>query len=112
MKVENIPAGELVVMTSELYQEFAQGGCVPACHLTNEWINIGDKFHLSSIKEWDGQWKYGEFVTSTRDVMLSELATANEYNKKQYDRFIIKDTEYKDSSRRGGCFRINGKIVH
>jgi len=111
MKVEEIPSGKVIIMTPELYQEFAQGGCVPACHLTNQWINIGDRFHLSPIKQWDGNWKLGEFLTEIRDVMLSELATSEEYNRKQYELFLQKDTEYKKSDRRGGCFRVNGKMV-
>ena len=114
MKVEKIPSGEIVIMTPELYQEFCQGGCVPACHLTNEWINIGDNFHLSLIKQWDGWWKTGKFVTTDRDVMLSEFATAKKYNKIQIEKFKKADDSYKalPESQRGGCFRVNGKIVH
>lgn len=113
MNVEQIPANELVVMTPELYQEFCQGGCVPACHFTNEWINIGDQFHLCTINQWNGQWNTGEFITAERDVMLSASATAEQYNANQIALFTAQDERYKEvlKSRRGGCFRVNGKIV-
>lgn len=110
MKVNEIPANELVEMTPVLYQEFCQGGCVPACHFTNEWINIGDKFTLTTIQEWIGKMWDDTFETEERDVMLSVGVTAEQYNEWQLNQYKKARVEY-NNPRRGGCFRINGKIV-
>ena len=112
MKVSEIPANTLVTMTPELYQEFAQGGCVPACHLTHEWINMGDKFKLSTVPHWTMTGStYGH--ETTIDVMLSEKATVKAYNAKM-EKQIAASKLYKEKMTEGrtGCFRINGKIVH
>lgn len=111
MKVAEIPSGKLVIMTPELYQEFAQGGCVPACHLTHEFINIGEKFHLSNVPHWSmiGS-NYGH--ETTIDVMLAEKSTVKEYNKKMKHE-IEERKKHKEFQTQGrtGCFRINGIIV-
>lgn len=112
MKVAEIPSGKLVIMTPELYQEFAQGGCVPACHLTHDWINIGDKFHLSNVPHWSMEGSnFGN--ETTIDVMLAEKSTVRAYNKKM-KQYIEDRRNRKEQGTMGrtGCFRINGKIVH
>lgn len=111
MKVEEIPANELVIMTPELYQEFAQGGCVPACHLTHNWINIGDKFKLSTVPHWSMTGStYGH--ETTIDVMLAENSTVEAYNKKMAKE-IKNAKKRKEALTKGrtGCFRVDGKIV-
>lgn len=113
MKVSEIPANKLIVMTPELYQEFAQGGCVPACHLTNKWINIGEMFKLVSIPthKMAGNQRYG--TVENIDVMLAEHSDPKNFIKKQAK--IIKEyDDLREQDRRQGrtgCFRINGKIV-
>jgi hypothetical protein len=113
MKVEEIPANELVVMTPELYQQFAQKGCVPKCHLTGKWINMGDKFKLTTIDthSHDGNILYG--MMKTIDVMLAENSDPKDYI--AYHKKRLKDIEAirKKDKENGhtGCFRINGKIV-
>ncbi|TDQ12192.1 hypothetical protein [Pedobacter metabolipauper] len=116
MSVEEIPSDTLVEMTPELYQEFAQGGCVPACHLSEKWINIGDKFRLATLPcaYHPSGGTAGLIRIEERDVMLSESADEKKFVKIQYK--ILSDWEKgrKEAIKkgRGGCFRINGKIVH
>ncbi len=116
MKVEEIPANKLILMTPQLYQEFAQGGCIPACHLTDEWINIGDKFRLVTLPcaYHPSGGTAGLVKIEERDVMLSELADEKKFVNLQYK--MLKDWEKGQKQAikqgKGGCFRVNGKIVH
>ena len=113
MKVIDIPANELVTMTPELYQEFCRGGCVPACHLTTEWISIGDQFHLSTVKQApyailsDAAEKPETW--ETRDVMLSAAVTVEQYNAATIE--TLNKAAAKMRAERRGCYRVNGKIV-
>lgn len=111
MKVQEIPSGKLVIMTPDLYQEFAQSGCVPACHLTHDWINIGDKFKLSTVPHWKDEGSvYGN--ETTVDVMLSEESTVELYNEKMKAEIEYKRKHKSEMTKgRTGCFRINGVIV-
>lgn len=109
MRVEEIPANELVEMTPELYQEFCIGGCVPMCHLTFNYIKIGDKFKLSSLDVATKKGSNNYTRKETMDVMLSADADVEKFKK------IQDDLMYQEEKRRkagGGCFRVNGKIVH
>lgn len=112
MTVKDIKSGELLMMTPSLYQEFAQGGCVPACHLTHEWINIGDIFHLSTVPHWSMTGSnYGH--ETTIDVMLAEKSTVEDYNLKMKKEIAdARDFKEQQTQGRTGCFRINGEIVH
>lgn len=113
MKVSEIKSDELVVMTPELYQEFAQGGCVPACHFTHKFINIGDEFKLASIDEYNsgGNNRYG--MVKTHTVMLAATTDTKAYLK--YHESRIKDREAlmaKDRvDGRTGCFVVDGIII-
>lgn len=115
MTVEQIPANELVTMTSELYQEFCQGGCVPACHLTTKWINIGDKFRLATLPcaYHPSGGTAGMLRIEERDVMLSELADDKTFVEIQHKLVEGWEKGHKQAVKegRGGCFRVNGKIV-
>lgn len=116
MKVEEVPADTLVEMTPELYQEFCIGGCVPQCHHTQKWIRIGDKFKLSTVPiafHPSGQTA-GLYDLKTKEVMLSEPVLVEDFIKIQQQ---IVSNSHEDRRKRiasghGGCFRINGKIVH
>lgn len=116
MKVEKVPANTLVEMTPDLYQEFAQGGCVPACHLTGKWINMGDLFKLSTVPVavHPSGSTGGLKMLETKEVMLSKDADVEAFIKKQEAE--VKEWEKNKQQAikegRGGCFRINGKIVH
>jgi len=103
MKVKDILSGEVIPMTPELYQEFAQGGCVPACHLTNQWINIGDMFYLATVPNLE---KIGsaEYI----DVMLAEKSSVKAY----IDKINRKIKEKRKEWERTGCFRVDGQIIH
>lgn len=115
MKVEEVPADQLVEMTPELYQEFCIGGCVPRCHLTKQWIKMGDKFKLSTVPVAVGKSgaTIGYRTLETKEVMLSEKADVKKFIKLQ----MKEVSDYKNSRRDsiaagyGGCFRVNGKIV-
>lgn len=114
MKVSEIPPNELTIMTAELYQEFAQSGCVPACHLTNKWINIGDHFKLVTIPTHKiaGNQRYG--MVENIDVMLAAESDPKKFIKKQAD-IIKKYSDLREQDRRQGrtgCYRVNGEIVH
>lgn len=115
MTVEEIPANELVTMTPELYQEFCIGGCVPACHLTKNWIKMGDKFMLATLPcaYHPSGGTAGMLRIEERDIMLSEFAKKDLFVKIQHK--LVDDWEkgHKQAIKygRGGCFRVNGKIV-
>ena len=108
MKIEDIPADVLVEMTPELYQEFCLGGCVPMCHLTLQPIRIGELFKLAKLTAAIRSGSNNFNKLETTDVMLSQNASAEEFEKRH------KDAVYQEELRRkrgGGCFRVNGKIV-
>lgn len=116
MKVEEVPADTLVEMTPDLYQEFCIGGCVPMCHMTGNWIKIGEMFKLSTVPtaHHPRGSTAGYLTLETKEVMLSEnvrvedFIKANELIVSEYD----KKRREEIAAGRGGCFRINGKIVH
>lgn len=107
-KVLDIPADEIVIMTQELYQEFCHFGCVPCCHLTSAWINIGDKFKLATvdIAIKKGSQNYNE--SESREVMLSEHASVEELKILEAKKLT---TEQERRAKGGGCYRVNGRIV-
>lgn len=115
MKVSEIPSNELVIMTPELYQEFCQGGCVPACHLTDEWISLGDKFKLATVPvaHHPSGATAGLQRLETKEVMLAEKSSVDVFIRIQESK--VKQWEENKQQvikeGRGGCFRVNGKIV-
>lgn len=60
-----------------------------------KWIEIRDSF----------------FNDVTKEVMLCENCTPNEFSKREKDGLSNKIREY-EKPKKGGCFRVNGKIVH
>jgi translation initiation factor 2B subunit (eIF-2B alpha/beta/delta family) len=121
MKVSEIISNELTLMTPDFYQEFAQNGCVPACHLTHEWINIGDKFKLATVDNksiFDPANENPNVHSKLIDVMLAEKSSVEDYVKYKQD--LEKERldairEHREAARkegRTGCYRIDGKIVH
>jgi hypothetical protein len=60
-----------------------------------KWIEIRDRF----------------FNDVTKEVMLCENCTPDEFSKREKDGFSENIREY-EKPKKGGCFRINGKIVH
>lgn len=116
MKVEEVPADTLIEMSVELYQEFCIGGCVPQCHLTKQWIRIGDKFKLSTVPvaHHPSGATGGLLRLETREVMLCESANVEDFIKEQEK--LVNNWEASKANAiakgLGGCFRVNGKIVH
>lgn len=130
MKVEEIPADQLVEMTELFHRSFKAAGCDPECHCCANKIPIGAKFKLATVMQKPTVWGNGlekgidilkGKITTLKDmndndmvhsheVMLCEVCTPVMYHEK-----VIKELEGKIAERdkpRGGCFRINGKIVH
>lgn len=116
MSVEEIPSDELVAMSDSWHKEFNESGCDPMCHCCKKMISIGDKFKLaitSSIRRYPPYKKYDNNI----DVMLCENCTVENYDIKAVmeakERWETKPPERMfKKSEGGGCFRINGKIVH
>jgi hypothetical protein len=131
MKIEEIKADELVVMTKDLHRIFSSNGCNPTCHNCLEFIPIDSSFKLSTIKKlsnpvWgDGltraikvlnekitsfMWGNSNIAITTKEVMLCENCTPEQYLSKSIKQLKKEVKEMRD--RQKGCFRINGKIVH
>lgn len=137
MGIEEIPSDELIEMTELFHRAFNAAGCNPACHCCYHFINVGDNFKLSTVREvkinsgdsanssnvaferdrlkvLTGEIESSERVKDiTHEVMLCKYCTSDLFQKKQLDK--VKDLskkaqEYYD--RGGGCFRVNGKIIH
>lgn len=72
---------------------------------------MGDLFHLSTVKEAPyavlSERAADPDTWETHDVMLSGAVTVEQYNKHEIDTLNAQAKEL----RRGGCFRVNGKIV-
>lgn len=127
MKIEQIPSDEIVVMTSEMHRLFNAAGCNPMCHCCKEMIPIGNKFHLGTIER--SCWERGEgnkYLSSykkptgkveSKEVMLCDRCTPETYKYLETKMFEENEAEFQRLKRKhirngGGCFRINGKIVH
>ena len=108
MKIEEIPADELVEMTSHLYRLFSAGGCKPMCHACNKKIKVGEKFKLATMVTATRKGSLNYNNLESREVMLCNDCKVEDLNKPE----IVKIE--KEKARRaagGGCFRVNGKIV-
>lgn len=129
--VEDIPSNKNIPMTVAFDRIFRAVGCVPTCHCCDTQINENDLFKLAVVSDTPrdvrsypkerrallkGEKKsvriYQNDVTlHEHEVMLCGTCTSNLYMQRQ-----IADAEKqaKDQSRpgyRGGCFRVNGKLV-
>lgn len=124
--IEKIPPNTIISMTPAFHQLFNAAGCNPMCHCCKEWLPIGSQFKLSTIEELG--FKYGSGnnressrmiptgQTETKEVMLCENCTTEDYNHYQSKMFSENEKEYKRREKLhyeqgGGCFRINGKII-
>jgi len=116
MSVEDIPADEIIKMTDLLHRTFSAAGCIPACHCCKKWLPVGEDFKLSTVKlttvmaQGGGNNYPGAGNLTTKEVMLCSECTSEKYAA-MTDKKI---QEYKDWQKQtgGGCFRVNGKIVH
>ncbi len=136
MEVEEIPSNQLIEMTEIVHSSFKKHGCDPMCHCCNKVLIIGGLFKLSTVRDAVAEANNGlinkdkinliksgkdkielsyngidftveekDLFKPSRDVMLCDECTPELYEDKE-KRKILK---YHIS---GGCFRINGKIVH
>lgn len=114
MSIEEIPADEVIVMTSVLHRAFKAGGCAPMCHFCLKDLEIGKHFKLatvegstsSNLSHIDYPANYS--TTITKEVMLCDVCTAKQYNKRTKKH----KAEYEArKAAGGGCYRVNGKIV-
>lgn len=117
LTIEEIPSGELMQMSISWHNAFNVAGCNPMCHCCEKMIAVGNWFKLSVTSTFRHYPPYMRYNNSI-DVMLCDKCTVEQYEEK-----VVKDHklnwEYKapekSPSKRysgGGCFRINGKIIH
>lgn len=115
MNIEEIPSDELVVMTLEWYKQFELSLCRPMCHSCLEYIPVGTVFHLATVKAGDSHFIAGKGTRiniQSRDVMLCEKCTPETLDENNRIRKEEKRLREIERAKSGGCFRINGKIIH
>nr|GFC79396.1 hypothetical protein [Tanacetum cinerariifolium] len=113
MTVAEIPADELVEMTSILLRAFQAGGCSPICHCCCKRLAIGSSFHLATV---DTHKRHGRGTANSgiglhathesREVMLCadcDIAKMNAMTAEQRQAY----EDYR--AKGGGCHRINGQ---
>lgn len=137
MSIEEIPSDQVFDMSELFHRSFKAAGCDPACHCCYKFIPVGEKFKLSTIREVRVDMSHtsntsetafaqdrlkvikGDLIKSpsiideTKEVMLCKKCTSGLFHKKQLDAaHISSDLAKKYYQRGGGCFRVNGKILH
>lgn len=113
--ISELPSDQDIEMTELMYRAFNAGGCRPICHCCFKELEVGLHFKLSTVLSYFnkrsiavGISHFGSDPTS-QEVMLCDVCDVNSFNKmtkkklKEYE-------EYRNNG--GGCFRINGKVVH
>lgn len=114
--IQEIPANTDVEMTPTYHRLFVAGGCRPCCHLCLKNIEVGQKFKLSTVNEFEtpsGSSNSGlsiaTYPITSQEVMLCSKCTVEDFN----DRTDKAKKAYEEHRKKGGgCYRINGKIVH
>ncbi len=91
------------------------GGVGPAMSY-EEYIKIKKKNNfldrLVDIDERDWERTKERFYNEgTKEVMLCESCTVEEFKKRENEMWSQEIREY-NKPKRGGCFRVNGKIIH
>ena len=137
MSIEEIPSNELVEMTALFHRAFNAAGCNPACHCCYRFIEVGDKFKLSTVRDVhtqkhgtsnigegafakdrlkviEGKIEKADRVTDvTHEVMLCIKCTPELFHERQHKEAKEHTEQYEKYRKNGGgCFRINGKIIH
>jgi len=115
MSIEEIPSDKPHVMTDVWFKSFRVNGCTPCCHSCGEWINVGDDFMLMTIKsrltkDPERGQNYVSVEVQSVDAMVCTKCDLKKYEKSQYA--SAAEYERKRQTQGGGCFRVNGKIVH
>lgn len=122
MSIEEIPADQVVVMTDQLHRSFQANGCNPCCHSCGAWIKPNELFQLVTRKSRTHYPRKEDGRVSTHrnyvengelasvEIMICNNCDPDDFEKRQYeDSKLFKERQKKYS---GGCYRINGKIVH
>jgi hypothetical protein len=80
---------------------------------SNLWKNPNNKVSIFNSSEEDNWIKIRDrfFNDTTKEVMLCETCSPDEFLKREKDGFSKTIREY-EKPKKGGCFRIGGKIVH
>jgi len=114
MTIEQIPSDELTAMTDTFYKAFKASGCKPRCHCCSKEIKTNNFFKLGTVVNApkidsvsSGYSKWQE--TESREVMLCDECSVDDYNNMSVEA-IKSYEEYRKKG--GGCFRVNGKIIH
>lgn len=129
MKVEEIPADETLEMSITWHRAFNAAGCNPQCHCCRQYIPIGGLFKLATVNETPNVYGWGLEAgiklllgkvkqinwggrqrLHTKEVMLCDICTPEAYKERQIK--IMEGQITERDKPKGGCFRINGKIVH
>lgn len=127
MKIEEIPPDEIVEMTPIFHRLFNAVGCNPMCHCCKKMLPIGVNFRLGTVEKMNYHYSSGnprqsmrmikDEITNSKEVMLCSTCTAETYKyyqekmfEENKEEFLRREAEHKE--RGGGCFRVNGKIVH
>jgi hypothetical protein len=103
MGIEEIPADQKLTMTDEWHRAFKAAGCNPMCHCCGEYISNGKVFKLATVNtlyKMNGE---------SKEVMLCDECTVEKMNALTEAR--KKEIEER-SANGGGCYRVNGKIIH
>jgi|JI10StandDraft_1071094.scaffolds.fasta_scaffold34252_8 hypothetical protein len=89
MSIRDIPANEIVTMSTNLHRAFCSQGCEPACHGCSKSLPPGSQFQLATLEN-----KTAKSV----DVMLCEMCKPS--------------SELAERIRPSGqgCFRVNGEV--
>lgn len=120
--ISKIPADEVTTMTDYWHRAFAAHGCNPCCHSCGDWIKPGHTFQLATVKAIYAHQKRGNggvegFATrskngelQTREVMICGKCDAKDFEKRQYEENEL--YKKRRAEEGGGCYRVNGVIVH
>lgn len=125
MNIEEIPSDELIEMSEIWHRAFNAAGCNPGCHCCNKFINVNDKFKLSTIPIREPihtnyldqldkgieSYKNGT-ISESKEVMLCDKCTVEMFIKKDIENLKERKKLFVPKPEHQGCFRINGKIVH
>lgn len=137
IKIEEIPADKLFQMTDFWHRAFNAAGCDPMCHCCQTKIGVKKDFKLATVKKpsenafdkseikslikllhgfiksfkvWEGWDREREVTLISHEVMLCDICTSEMFMAKQIK--IGEEELNRLNKAKGGCFRINGKIVH
>lgn len=114
MNIEEIPSDEIMAMTEKWHRAFKAAGCAPMCHCCVKELLPESKFKLATVDTHSNKSANSGIstwgTTETREVMLCDMCTVEILN----NRTKMEREKYEEymATTSGGCYRVNGKIVH